>query len=204
MVPHLRHEQVYWDQGLVVAGIDEVGRGAGAGPVVHACVALDPAKPILKLRDSKTLTATAREHLAQRIHARALAVGLGTATASEVDALGLSRALQRSAQRAVEAISMDIHALLIDGNWDFCGFHRNHKELLVKGDRVSRSIAAASIVAKVHRDAEMVRLDHDYPAYGFASNKGYLSASHLDAIREHGPSPVHRMSWEPIRQIRLF
>ena len=203
-VPHLQFEQRYWDQGLVVAGIDEVGRGAGAGPVVHAAVVLDPERPILKLRDSKTLTAAAREHLAERITSRAMAVGIGQASAGEVDALGLSTALQRSAQRAIDATGLELNGLLIDGNWDFCGFFCKPKELITKGDRVSRSIAAASIVAKVHRDQLMVTLAADYPEYGFDANKGYLSASHLDAIRTHGPCPLHRMSWEPIRQTALF
>lgn len=204
-VPHLRHEQAYWADGLVVGGIDEVGRGAGAGPVVHAVVVLDPDRPILKLRDSKTLTPTAREHLAERIHERALAVGIGQASAGEVDTLGLSAALQRSAQRAVETVSgMDVSSLLIDGNWDFCAFFDGPKTLITKGDRVSRSIAAASIVAKVHRDRLMVAAADTYPAYGFASNKGYLSTGHLEAIAAHGPCPMHRMSWEPIRQLSLF
>lgn len=204
-VPHLRHEEACWADGLVVGGIDEVGRGAGAGPVVHAVVVLDPERPILKLRDSKTLTAAAREHLAERIHERALAVGIGLASAGEVDTLGLSVALQRSAQRAFEAVAgVEVTSLLIDGNWDFCGFFDGPKTLITKGDRVSRSIAAASIVAKVYRDQLMVEAAEAFPAYGFASNKGYLSTGHLDAINAHGPCPMHRMSWEPIRQLSLF
>lgn len=204
-VPHLHHEQAHWADGLVVGGIDEVGRGAGAGPVVHAVVVLDPERPILKLRDSKTLTATAREHLAERIHERALAVGIGQASAGEVDTLGLSVALQRSAQRALEAVNeVAVTSLLIDGNWDFCGFFDGPKTLITKGDRVSRSIAAASIVAKVYRDRLMVEAAESFPVYGFASNKGYLSTSHLEAINTHGPCPLHRMSWEPIRQLALF
>lgn len=204
-VPHLRHEEASWADGLVVGGIDEVGRGAGAGPVVHAVVVLDPKRPILKLRDSKTLTQAAREHLAERIYERAVAVGIGQASAGEIDTLGLSIALQRSAQRAIEAVTgVNVTSLLIDGNWDFCGFFQGQKTLITKGDRVSRSIAAASIVAKVYRDRLMVDAAKTFPAYGFEHNKGYLSTAHLDAINTHGPCPMHRMSWEPIRQLSLF
>ncbi|WP_336250214.1 ribonuclease HII [Stomatohabitans albus] len=203
-VPHLRHEQADWADGLVVGGIDEVGRGAGAGPVVHAVVVLDPDKPILKLRDSKTLTSAARSHLAERIYERAHAVGIGQASATEVDTIGLSRALQRSAERAINNLAIPLDSLLIDGNWDFCPHFSGKKTLITKGDRVSRSIAAASIVAKVYRDTLMIDQSHTYPIYGFEANKGYLSTTHLEAIAQHGPSPLHRMSWAPIRQLSLF
>lgn len=206
--PTDRLERPYWSAGVVVGGIDEVGRGAGAGPVVHGCVILNPDGPIPAVRDSKTLTALSRQRLAQEIDTHALSVGIGQAEAGEVDSIGLSKALTASAQRAIgqaqERLGRQIDVLLMDGNWNFCPQFPGEVVLVTRGDRESVSIAAASILAKVYRDQLMVDLDPIYPGYGLAANKGYLTASHLDAIRDLGPSPIHRMTWAPIREFPLF
>lgn len=200
-VPGVVHERVHWAQGRVVAGVDEVGRGAWAGPVTYAAVVLPSDRRMYKLRDSKLLPPTERERLAARIHTFARAVGIGQASNAEIDQLGMSVAMRLAARRAVEALPERPDALLLDGNWDFCAELGTTNETLVRGDGRSASIAAASIVAKVARDAQLVDADPTHPAYAFRDNKGYPSPAHRRALAEHGPCDLHRRSWAPIASL---
>lgn len=197
-VPGIRIEQPFWDDGAVVAGVDEVGRGAWAGPATYAAVVLPPDRRMYKIRDSKILDPQRREELAARLEDFALGIGIGHASNREIDTLGLSRALCLAAQRAVDALPLDPDVLLLDGNWDFLAGYGTHNERVVDGDARSASIAAASIVAKVTRDRLMVAAHPEHPDYAFASNKGYPSPDHQAALDEHGPCVLHRHSWAPI------
>jgi ribonuclease HII len=197
-VPGIRHERPHWEQGACVAGVDEVGRGAWAGPVTFAAVVLPSDRRVYKLRDSKRLTAPQREHLATRLHDVALGIGIGHASNAEIDRLGMSRAMRLAARRAVDALPARPDVLLLDGTWDFLGDYGTHNETLVRGDDRSASIAAASIVAKVTRDAMMRAADPTHAAYGFASNKGYPAPVHREALQRVGPCVLHRHSWAPI------
>lgn len=190
------HEQPYWAKGLTVVGVDEVGRGALAGPVTVGAVVLAPGVTIDGARDSKALSHKQRIVLDLAIRSLALDVGIGDASASEIDQLGLTGALQRAAQRALDALKQPSRAILLDGRHDFLKA-RIATELVVKGDAASQSIAAASIVAKVHRDRLMTAHDATYPLYGFAGHKGYGAQTHREAIRRYGVCPLHRMSFAP-------
>ncbi len=206
-VPGIVHEQPHWERGALVAGIDEVGRGAWAGPLTLAAVVLPADRRIYKLRDSKQLAPTAREHLAARIHERALGVGIGHASNEEIDRIGLSAAMTLAARRALDALASAPDVVLLDGHWDFLGDPDRTTETIVRGDARCASIAAASIVAKVTRDRLLVDAAPRYPAYGFASNKGYPSPDHIAALQDHGPCEIHRHSWAPIAarsQLSLF
>lgn len=198
-VPGVRHEQPWWDRGAWVAGIDEVGRGAWAGPVTFAAVVLPSQRRMYKLRDSKMLDAPRREELAARLRTFAVGIGLGHATNAEIDALGMSDALRLAATRAVEDLPIRPEAYLIDGNWNMLPDVDQPVETIVHGDARSASIAAASIVAKVTRDAMMRAVCPTYPRYAFSSNKGYPSPPHVAALDHHGPCALHRHSWAPIR-----
>lgn len=206
-VPGIRFEQPHWDTGAVVAGIDEVGRGAWAGPLTLAAVVLPTDRRIYKLRDSKVLTPEVRQHLSGRLHTVATGIGIGHASNLEVDRYGLSDATRRAARRAVEALPVEPDVMLIDGTWDFLADLGTHNETIPKGDGRSASIAAASIIAKVARDRIMVDVAGQHPPYVFASNKGYPSADHVAALEQHGPCDLHRRSWAPIAALdhpRLF
>jgi ribonuclease HII len=197
-VPGIRHERAHWDQGLVVAGVDEVGRGAWAGPVTCGAVVLSPTRRIYKVRDSKVLDAARREHLAARIHEHATATAVGHASNDEIDRWGMTRALRVAARRAVDGLGMGVDVILLDGNFDYLSDHPADVTTIVKGDAHSSSIAAASIVAKVARDALMVAADDEHPGYDFASNKGYPAPSHVAGLDDLGPCRLHRHSWNPI------
>jgi len=180
-----------------IAGVDEVGRGCLAGPVVAAAVILDDARPIRGLRDSKLLTAPDRERLDRRLRDRARAVGVGVADEREIDALNILRATLLAMRRALEALGVRPDYVVVDA-LTLPGLPIP-QEGITGGDRTCASIAAASIVAKVHRDALMRRLHDTWPAYGFALHKGYGTATHLDALRKHGASPVHRLTFRGVR-----
>jgi len=185
-----------------VAGVDEAGRGPLAGPVVAAAVILDPARPIEGLADSKTLQAARRERLAERIRADALAWGLGWADAAEIDRLNILRATLLAMRRALAALGTAPGHVIVDG--DRCpdlgglGFEATI-EPMVRGDALEPCVSAASILAKVARDAHMVELDGVYPGYGLAGHKGYPTAAHLEALRRLGPTVVHRRSFAPVK-----
>jgi ribonuclease HII len=198
-VPGLRHERRWWDEDAVVAGVDEVGRGALAGPVTYCAVVLPRTRRLYKLRDSKVLEPSMRADLAERIRGLALGIGIGHASNEEIDRVGMTVAIQRAARRAVEALPLRPDVLLLDGNWDFLRGAGTRNELLVGGDGRSASIAAASIVAKVTRDELMAEACAGYPAYRFSSNKGYSAPEHLRALRTWGACPLHRHTWAPVR-----
>jgi ribonuclease HII len=200
-VPGLTHERGWWDQGAVVAGVDEVGRGAWAGPVTYAAVVLPSDRRMYKLRDSKVLDPVRREELAERIRGFALAVGVGHADNTEIDTLGMSMAMRLAARRAVDALPLRPDVLLLDGNWDFLSGYGTRNERLVHGDARSASIAAASIVAKVTRDGLMTELCPRFPLYVFSRNKGYPSPEHKASLAAHGPCALHRRSWGPILRL---
>ena len=185
-----------WRAGMRLAGVDEVGRGPLVGAVVTAAVVLDPARPIDGLADSKKLTPARRERLATAIRARALGWALGRAEPDEIDRLNIYHATHLAMVRAVEALAIDVDAVLVDGNRS--PVFACPAEPVVKGDGRVPAIAAASILAKVARDAEMVALHRRYPLYGFDRHKGYPTAAHLSALREHGPLAEHRRSFAPV------
>jgi ribonuclease HII len=186
-------------EGPGLAGVDEVGRGPLAGDVVAAAVILDPDHPIAGLRDSKKLSESRREALAATIRDRALAWAVARATVEEIDRLNILQASLLAMRRAVEALEPQPQYVLVDGNrlprWSYAS------EPVVKGDDRVPAIAAASILAKVQRDGELVALDEQYPGYGFAAHKGYPTAAHLRALRALGVTPVHRRSFAPVKNL---
>ncbi|MDE2802379.1 MAG: ribonuclease HII [Chloroflexota bacterium] len=201
--PDWSAERLLWKQGyLRVAGVDEVGRGPLAGPVVAAAVVFPrgfTSRRLPGLRDSKQLTAAARERLAPRVRALAVAVGVGSASPSEIDALGIVGATVAAMTRAVRELPAPADHLLVDAlPLDCDGLPCRP---IVHGDALCCSIAAASIVAKVVRDALMEDLDAQYPGYGLARHKGYPTAEHLAALERLGPTPLHRRSFAPVRRL---
>lgn len=183
----------------LIAGVDEVGRGPLAGAVVTAAVILDPENPIVGLTDSKKLTAARREKLAIEIREKALAWSLGRAEAEEIDQLNILWATMLAMRRALDNLSIHPDCVLIDGNR--CPDAPYNMEAIIKGDAKIPAIGAASILAKVARDAEMVALAEQYPLYGFAAHKGYPTKAHIQAIQEHGVLPCHRRSFKPVRNL---
>ncbi|HEY8487808.1 MAG TPA: ribonuclease HII [Thermaerobacter sp.] len=179
--------------GLLAAGVDEVGRGCLAGPVVAAAVILPRGADLPGLDDSKRLTPTAREELAARVRRQALAWAVGLATPAEIDALNIARATRLAMRRALDALPVAPQRVLVDGRPP--GDLGYPLEALVDGDARLAAIAAASVVAKVFRDGWMARLDAVYPGYGFAQHKGYATAAHRDALARLGPCPEHRRSF---------
>lgn len=175
-----------------VAGVDEVGRGAWAGPVTVCAVVTDLSEPPAGLTDSKRLTPRRRAALAELLKDWAVGVGYGEATHEEIDALGMTEALRRAARRALAGLPVRPDAVILDGKHDYLGAPWAVR-LQVGGDAASVSVAAASVLAKVRRDAYMASLG--YPEYGFADNAGYPSPVHRAALAEHGPTPYHRLSW---------
>lgn len=184
----------------LIAGVDEAGRGPLAGPVIAAAVILDPRHPIAGLADSKKLTEKRREKLFVEIRQHALAWAVARATVDEIDAINILQASMLAMQRAVSKLSIAPVKVLVDGNRS--PIFACESEAIVRGDQTEPSISAASIVAKVLRDRLMLMLDRYYPMYGFAGHKGYPTASHVQALREHGVSRVHRVSFGPVADIK--
>lgn len=182
---------------LGLCGVDEAGRGPLAGPVTAAAVMLDPARPIAGLRDSKKLSAAARERLADEIREKAAAWCVAEASVAEIDTLNILHATMLAMQRAVAGLGRDPDEVMVDGNR--CPQWVWRSQAVVKGDDKIAAIAAASILAKTARDAFMVRLHADYPVYGFAQHMGYGTAAHLDALKTHGACPQHRRSFGPVK-----
>ncbi len=187
-----------WNGPGLVAGVDEVGRGPLAGPVVAAAVILDDLKPVKGLRDSKALTALRRERLYDEIMARALCVSIAEASAQEIDRLNILQATLLAMQRAVDRLRLPPRLVLVDGNR--LPVLKTPAHAIVKGDTKVAAISAASIVAKVYRDRLCLDLHDRFPAYGFDGHKGYPTAVHLQALHEHGPCPEHRHSFAPVRR----
>jgi len=183
---------------VLVAGIDEAGRGPLAGPVVAAAVILDARRPVPGLADSKTLSPQRRDALAALIRERALAWSTASAAVAEIDALNILQATMLAMRRAVEALAIAPQEALVDGNR--CPQLACRARAIVKGDRDVAAISAASILAKTTRDAMLVELDRAWPQYGFAQHKGYGTPAHLAALQRHGPCPAHRRSFAPVAQ----
>lgn len=180
-----------------IAGIDEAGRGALFGPVVAAAVILNPKRRIVGLDDSKKLAAERRTELAMRIREHALAWAVAEIDAQRIDAWNIYQASRQAMTAALQQLTIQPDYLLIDAmQLDVMVEQKS----LIKGDARSVSIAAASILAKTHRDARMEEWDAVYPLYGLARHKGYATADHLEALRQHGPSPLHRYSFAPVRE----
>jgi len=192
-----------------VAGADEVGRGPLAGPVVAAAVILPRGFSHPEIKDSKLLTAKQREKLAPLIRDNAESWGLGVVEVKEIDRINILKASLLAMVKALDCLKAQPDCLLIDGNQHiprelivtsrYFARRPPYQKTIIKGDLLCLSIAAASIIAKVARDEMMVELDKQYPEYGFAAHKGYTCAAHLEALRRHGPSPIHRQSFQPVR-----
>lgn len=181
----------------IIAGVDEVGRGPLAGAVVAAAVILDPNNPIEGLTDSKKISEKKRMLLDVEIREKALAWSLGRAEAAEIDEINILQASLLAMKRAVLGLSVQPDHLKIDGK--FCIDMSCSMEAIIKGDLTEKEISAASIIAKVARDKEMIELDKRYPEYGFAGHKGYPTKAHREALLHYGVSPEHRRSFKPVR-----
>ena len=187
-----------WHPPGLMAGVDEAGRGPLAGPVVAAAVILDDLRPIKGLADSKTLTAARREKLYDEIRANALCCSIAEATVEEIDSLNILQATMLAMRRAVIGLRLKPVRVLVDGNR--LPLLDVPAEAVVRGDALVQAISAASILAKVHRDRWCAQIDQDFPLYGFAGHKGYGTATHMAALREHGACIHHRRSFAPVAQ----
>lgn len=194
---HELNPQEYADK--LVAGVDEVGRGPLAGAVVAAAVILDPEQPIAGLLDSKKLSEKKREQLFEEIKLKSRAYAIGRAEVNEIDDINILQASLLAMQRAVKQLSMTPEIALIDGNK--CPELTCESQAIVKGDNKVAEIAAAAILAKVTRDREMLELDQQYPGYGLAKHKGYPTKVHIEAIEKLGISPIHRISFGPVKRL---
>jgi ribonuclease HII len=193
----IRYEKEAWRKGSrLVGGVDEVGRGCLFGPVVAAAVILNPQDRIRGLRDSKLLPEQTRERLAAQIRARAFCWAFAAVDAAEIDAINILQASRLAMRNAVLQLHPEPDFLLVDA---VCLDHPCTQRAIIHGDALSVSIAAASIIAKVERDRMMRELDATYPQYALASNKGYGTRAHRAALLEHGPTPLHRMTFAPVR-----
>ena len=192
--PTLSIEKQLWAEGHeVVVGIDEVGRGAWAGPLTLGAAVLPRDRRVNGIRDSKQLTEARREQLYPRVTEWCSDWAVGHATAAECDRIGMSAAQRLAARRALEGLGVEADVVLVDGNWDFVGNGRTRT--VVRGDATCLSIAAASIVAKVTRDRMMRAASTDHPGYDFELNKGYPCPRHQLALKGYGPTAIHRRSW---------
>lgn len=211
ILPGAIEEQTYLRGYKRIAGLDEVGRGPLAGPVVAAAVVFPRGFSHPDIKDSKLLSASQREKLVPIIRRNAMGWGIGIVEVEEIDRINILNASLQAMVHALAALRPLPDCLLIDGNQMIPGELFDGKKALfkvrpqqrtiIKGDQLCFSIAAASILAKVTRDALMVKLDKRYPEYGFAHHKGYGSVAHLEALRRYGPSPVHRRSFKPVRDL---
>ena len=185
--------------GVLLAGVDEVGRGPLAGDVVAAAVILDPTNPIDGLADSKKLSEKQREKLFVEIQAKSLSWSIARASVEEIDSINILQASLLAMHRAVSGLHLQPEHVLVDGNklprWNYSA------EAVIGGDGRVQAIAAASIIAKVTRDREMVALDAQYPGYGLAGHKGYPTAAHVDALQRLGVTPIHRRSFGPVQKL---
>ncbi len=198
-VDMLSFERKLWREGVrLIAGVDEAGRGPLAGPVCAAAVILPVDVELPGVTDSKALTHEAREALVPKIEARAVSIGVRLIDHEQIDRINIFQAAMLGMREAIAQLDPVPEHVLVDGN--FAPGSRYPETAIVKGDALSLSIAAASIIAKVTRDRIMVRYDAEYPAYGFAQHKGYATPQHLAALREHGPCPIHRRSYSVVAE----
>ena len=188
-----------WDVSVLMAGVDEAGRGPLAGPVVAAAVILDDLNPIKGLADSKILTAVRREKLFDEIRSKALCCSIAEASVEEIEELNILQATMLAMRRAVEGLRLKPKLVLVDGNR--LPVLNIRAEAVVKGDSKVPAISAASILAKVHRDRWCLAYDLEYPQYGFAKHKGYGTAEHLAALKAHGACPQHRKTFRPVTEV---
>ena len=202
--PTLERETALWARGLqTVVGLDEVGRGPLAGPVIAAAVVFPPGQLLIEgLRDSKTMTALARDRTAEQVRAQAVAYAIGAASVREIDRLNIRLATALAMRRAIERLPVRPDHVLIDGN-PVPELGTEH-EAVVGGDGSCMSIAAASVLAKCVRDRLMQRLSRRYPVFRWDENKGYATRAHLDALDQDGPTKHHRASFAPVVQPRLL
>ena len=203
--PTLKHEKYLWGEGIRhIAGIDEVGKGAWAGPLTVVAVVIPQEKRIYKVRDSKLLRESEREALFPKVAEWCVTWAVGHATNHECDELGMSESQKLATKRAIEGLSFKPDHYLIDGKWDFVGHAVGTTNVtkIVKGDLKCLAIASASILAKVIRDRLMREYDFQYPYYKFADNKGYPSPQHIQALHEYGPCELHRQSWAFMDQLK--
>lgn len=192
------YDEIIYPANVLVAGVDEVGRGPLVGDVVTAAVILDPDNPIVGLTDSKKLSEKKRQLLFPEIQEKALAWSIGRCSPAEIDELNILQATMVAMQRAVEGLKIQPGHVFIDGNR--CPALPMPAEAIVKGDLRVAEISAASILAKVVRDQEMVDLDKIYPAYGFAQHKGYPTKAHMEKLAELGPIAEYRKSFKPVQR----
>lgn len=185
----------------IIVGIDEAGRGPWAGPVVAGAVILDPNKPIDGLTDSKKLSASKREKLSEQIKTDALAWGIASADAHEIDSLNILQATFLAMRRAVEQLPIKATLALVDGH--MLPPLNMPAKAIIQGDLLEPAISAASILAKVYRDEHMITLEHEYPGYGFAKHKGYGTKIHQQALKDLGPCAIHRQSFKPIKVLLI-
>ena len=183
----------------IIAGVDEVGRGPLAGPVIAAAVILNPENPIQGLVDSKKISEKKRNILAKEIREKALAWAIGRAEHDEIDSLNILHASLLAMKRAIESLSIKPELVLVDGL--HCPDIIYKVEAVIKGDSKIPAISAASIIAKVARDSEMIALDSQYPGYGFSQHKGYPTKMHVNALKELGVSSIHRKSFAPVKHL---
>jgi len=188
-----------WDGPGLIAGVDEAGRGPLAGPVVAAAVILDELQPIRGLADSKALSPLRRERLSEEIRAKSLCCALGSASVEEIDAINILQATMLAMQRAITALRLLPHRVVVDGNR--VPVLPMPVAAVVQGDRLVAAISAASILAKVERDRLCLTLHEQHPAYGFARHKGYPTADHLAALQVHGACSAHRRTFGPVRRV---
>lgn len=201
LAPKFKEEENLFSLGYqYVAGVDEVGRGAWAGPLIVAAV-IFPSKRLYKVRDSKILSKEKRESLFLKIQKEALAYALGEVSNKEIDQLGLSTAIKKAAKKAIDSLKIKPDFCLLDGNWNYLKDFFPESKTIKKGDSLCFSIAAASIVAKVSRDKMMEELDPKHFLYDFKNNKGYPAKNHLKALGKYGPCKIHRFSYEPIKDL---
>ncbi len=184
---------------MIIAGVDEAGRGPLAGPVVAAAVVLDPAQPITGLADSKKLSAARREALSELIKAKAQSWALGRAETEEIDEINILQASLLAMRRAVTGLAVQPDHVQVDGNR--CPRLECSVEAIVKGDTSVAAISAASILAKVARDREMQEMHFQYPQYEFDRHKGYPTARHRELLKQYGPCPLHRRSFAPVAEL---
>lgn len=199
MAETIQNQSLFDYEGEIICGVDEAGRGPLAGPVMAAAVILDPSKPIEGLRDSKKLTEQRREILAVQIKEHALAWAIAECSEQEIDELNILQATMLAMRRAVEALSVQPTLALIDGNR--CPVMKVRSEAIVKGDDKVAAISAASILAKTARDHALAALHLQYPQYALDQHKGYPTALHLERLRAHGVSPIHRKSYAPVKAL---
>ncbi len=183
----------------IFAGVDEVGRGPLAGPVVAAAVILDRENPVDGLKDSKKMSHNKRLTVAEEIKKKSRAWSIGRAEVDEIDKLNILQASLLAMKRAVETLALSPEWIVVDGQ--FCPDVSMRSVAVVKGDDLINEISAASIIAKVYRDLEMIKLDSVYPEYGFSSHKGYPTRSHIESLKKHGVTDVHRRSFSPVNKL---